>query len=671
MKKLNLPWRQIHMDFHTSELIAGVGSQFDADEFADVLAAAHVNQVCCFARCHHGMMYYDSKRNPELVHPHLANRNMLIEQIAACHKRGIRVPIYTSIQFDHYTSRKHQEWITRNEDGSIFQKGFDTDSFRQWLCVNTPYFDWLKGHVKDMFECIPEVDGFFFDIVRAHDCSCQWCRDGMQKKGMDITSKEQRRKYGHEVATRFVLEMTEYVRQFSEDCSIYYNEGDIAANRTAGLPAFTHLEFDALPSGSPDGYTSLRRRGRFERNLGLPCVAQTGKFQTTWGDFHSFKNLASLEYECFQALSLNCRCLIGDQLAPSGKIERPVYELVGKVFGEVEKKEPWCYGTTAVTDMAVLSGEGESMRGVTGMLIESGHQFEVLDNSMDFSAFKVLVLPDKLSMTEEMAGRIDQYVTKGGGLLASFEAGFDAVKKGFMLKCLPVEFAGDGPIHTDGMPARGRVIGDNCYADYIVPEGVIGKGLPATEHVMYSKGLQVKATAGAEILASVTEPLFYRTPEHFTSHRQTPSSGKKSYPAIVRKGNVIYFGHKVFAMYSEVAPLWVKKMVTNALGMLLPEPLVRHSGPSTMEVTVSAQDEKNRWVVHLLNYVPVPRAKKLCIIEERTPVDDVKVSVRVARTVNGVVCVPEMKKLPFVQSGGRVEFTLPRLDGHQMVTIGW
>ncbi|HSV26928.1 MAG TPA: alpha-amylase family protein [Sedimentisphaerales bacterium] len=671
MKKLNLPWRQIHMDFHTSELIAGVGSQFDAEEFADVLAKAHVGQVCCFARCHHGMIYYDSKRNPELVHPHLASRNMLKEQIAACHRRGIRVPIYTSVQFDHYTARRHADWITRSEDGSIFQKGFDTDSFRQWLCVNTPYFEWLKGHVQDIFECIPEVDGLFFDIVRAHDCSCRRCIEGMQTKGMDVTSKEERRKYGHEVAARFVLEMTRHVRQFSSDCTIYYNEGDIAPNRTDSLGGFTHLEFDALPSGSPDGYTSLRRRGRYERNLGLECVAMTGKFHTTWGDFHSFKNLASLEYECFQALSLNCRCLIGDQLPPSGRIERPVYELVGRVFAQVEQKESWCRGATALTDIAVLSGEGESMRGATGMLIEAGHQFEVLDNSMDISGFRLVILPDRLNMTDELAERIGRYVANGGSLLTSFEAGMDAAKKGFILKCLPVEFAGDGPIHTDGQPTRGRVIGDNCYADYIVPSGAIGKGLPATEHVMYHNGVEVRAAAGAEVLADVTQPLFWRTAEHFTSHRQTPSSGRPAYPAIIRKGSVIYFGHRVFAMYSEFAPLWVKKMVLNAVNLLLPEPLLRHDGPGTLETTVNRQALENRLVVHLLHYVPLPRAKKLCVIEDVMPLYDVRVSLRADVRPQKVRCVPDGENLDFDAKGGRLEFVVPKVNGHQMIEVSY
>ena len=84
-----LPFRQIHLDFHTSELIPDVGIDFDPDEFADTLVRAHVNSITCFARCHHGWIYYDTALNPERRHPHL-NRDLLREQIEACHARGIR-----------------------------------------------------------------------------------------------------------------------------------------------------------------------------------------------------------------------------------------------------------------------------------------------------------------------------------------------------------------------------------------------------------------------------------------------------------------------------------------------------------------------------------------------------------------------------------------------------
>lgn len=38
MKEAELRFRQIHLDFHTSEAIDSVGSNFDPDEFAETLA---------------------------------------------------------------------------------------------------------------------------------------------------------------------------------------------------------------------------------------------------------------------------------------------------------------------------------------------------------------------------------------------------------------------------------------------------------------------------------------------------------------------------------------------------------------------------------------------------------------------------------------------------------
>jgi hypothetical protein len=92
MAPLDLRFRQIHLDFHTSEQIPDVGAAFDPEAFATTLARARVNSITCFARCHHGLIYYDTRLNPERRHPHL-QRNLLKEQIDACHARGIRVPI--------------------------------------------------------------------------------------------------------------------------------------------------------------------------------------------------------------------------------------------------------------------------------------------------------------------------------------------------------------------------------------------------------------------------------------------------------------------------------------------------------------------------------------------------------------------------------------------------
>src|SRR5918993_2071060 len=83
-----LRYRQVHLDFHTSGLIDNIAQGFDATEFASILKNAYVDSVTCFARCHHGYLYYDSKKNPERIHPNLKNKNLLKDQITALHKQN-------------------------------------------------------------------------------------------------------------------------------------------------------------------------------------------------------------------------------------------------------------------------------------------------------------------------------------------------------------------------------------------------------------------------------------------------------------------------------------------------------------------------------------------------------------------------------------------------------
>jgi hypothetical protein len=148
MGKIDLRFRQIHLDFHTSEHIEGIGSAFDPEEFADTLVRAHVNSITCFARCHHGWIYYDTQAFPERRHPHLT-RNLLKEQIEACHARGIRAPIYLTVQWDHFTANQHPEWRVVQPDGRLEGTPPYEAGFYRRLCVNSPYLDFLKAHVQE------------------------------------------------------------------------------------------------------------------------------------------------------------------------------------------------------------------------------------------------------------------------------------------------------------------------------------------------------------------------------------------------------------------------------------------------------------------------------------------------------------------------------------------
>jgi len=662
MDPIELRFRQIHLDFHTSEKIAGIGSKFDPDEFADTLDKARVNSVTCFGRGHHGWIYFDTEKFPERRHPHLSC-NLLKEQIEACHARNIRVPIYVTIQWDHYTAYEHPEWVCVSPEGTFqgtppYQAGF----YRR-LCLNSPYVDFLKEHVQEIMETLP-TDGFFFDIVHPQDCSCTNCIRGMRDEGLDPSDQEARQQYGLKVEEGFKRDLTQCVRELSSDCTIFYNAGHVGPRHRASADSYSHFELESLPSGGW-GYLHFPMAMRYGRTLGLDCMGMTGKFHTSWGDFHSFKNEAALQFECFQMLALNAKCSIGDQLHPEGKICQTTYGLIGSVYSEVEKREPWCAGAEPVTEIGVLTPEEftggshsslpPAVMGLTRILQEASHQSDIVDSSADFTKYKVLILPDEIPVSEELAEKIEGYLSGGGAVITSYHSGMDETQGSFVLKALGVELKGEAPFNPDFIRARDP----------------IANGVPPTECVMYMRGLEVDLAAGAETLADVVAPYFNRTYEHFCSHRHTPSAGEIVYPGAVKNGNAIYFAHPIFTQYNQNAPRWCKRLFLNALEMLLPDPLVRIEAPTTALTALNEQATQDRLVLHLLHYVPERRGQDFDIIEDVIPIFDVKVSVKAGRPIKSVACVPQGTSLEFGERDGRVEFTVPKVEGHQMVELSY
>ena len=686
-KPLDLRFRQVHLDFHTSPDIASVAESFDPDTFADILVRAKVNSISCFARCHHGMLYYDSKKNPELIHPNLKNKSLLKAQMSACHQHGIRMPVYTTVQWDDHMAKAHPEWLCVSETGGeVNWYELHDPGFYRFLCVNSPYRAFLKAHVADIFENLGDVDGLFFDILFLTDCSCRHCRTGMEAQGLDPVKKEDRLNYAQQTLDGFMLDMSAHVRSFCQTCSIFYNSSHVGPVIRPRLPAHSHLELESLPSGGW-GYMHFPCTVRYARTLGYDCLGMTGKFHTSWGDFHSFKNREALEFECFHMLALNAKCMVGDQMEPSGILSEPVYDLLGSVYQQVEAKEPWCSGAEARTDIAILTPEEFAVQGhrelhpavigATQMLTEAGHQFDVVDSLNDFAAYKLLILPDEIPVSISLKEKLALFTQNGGTLLCTFQSGMDEAHGSFMLD-LGVELRERQTLDIHGLPVAGREFDRAAYADYLLAGTELGRGLPMTEHVMYRKGMEVEAVEGAEVLAEAILPAFDRTWKHFCSHRQAPSSGIRGYAGVVQKDRAIYFAHPVFGLYREHSPRWVKVMVMNAIDRLLPEPVLRHDGPSTLIATVNAQGMERREVVHLLHYLPLRRSATIDVIEDIIPLYNVRVSLRRDIAVHGdaekdalpgVKLVPEMTVLSSEWEGDRLVFTVPVVRGHQMIEI--
>lgn len=108
------PTRQVHLDFHTSEHIPGVGSRFGKAQFQEALQLGRVNAINIFAKCHHSWSYYPTKVG--MVHPTL-EFDLVGAQIEACHEIGVRCPVYVTVGWSATDAAMHPEWVVRDIEG--------------------------------------------------------------------------------------------------------------------------------------------------------------------------------------------------------------------------------------------------------------------------------------------------------------------------------------------------------------------------------------------------------------------------------------------------------------------------------------------------------------------------------------------------------------------------
>ena len=78
-------FRQVHLDFHTSEMIADIGKNFKKEEFQAALKKGHIDSITLFSKCHHGWSYHPTKANK--THPCL-DFDLFGEQIKAAKEQA-------------------------------------------------------------------------------------------------------------------------------------------------------------------------------------------------------------------------------------------------------------------------------------------------------------------------------------------------------------------------------------------------------------------------------------------------------------------------------------------------------------------------------------------------------------------------------------------------------
>lgn len=649
-------FRQVHLDFHTSELIEGIGAQFSKENFQQMLRLGHVDSITVFAKCHHGWAYHPSEANE--THPHLTF-DLLGEQIAAAHEIGVKTPVYLSAGLDEKIARLHPEWLIRAADEStpwvqdFMHPGYHT------FCMNTPYLDILLAQIREVAKNY-DVDGIFLDIVGIKPCVCQHCVRDILARGKDPRDEAAVLEQAELTYQNYLAQTRAAVDAVKPGLPLFHNSGHITRGRRDLAFANTHLELESLPTGGW-GYDHFPLSARYVQGLGLPFLGMTGKFHTTWGEFGGYKHPNALRYEAALSLTNGAHCSIGDQLHPSGKMDEATYRLIGAAYAEVEQKEPWCKDATNVADIGVLSIEalqGPSAdksnihdAGAARILLEGNYLFDILDLQSDFTQYKVLILPDEATVDDTLRPLLEAYVNQGGKILASGSSGLTPDKTRFAL-----DFGA-------------RFGGPCAYNPTYVRPGFALQNFAPASFVLYSQAQEI-TPCGAQVLAIRENPYFNRDVFHFCSHQHAPTTMQEAGAAMTQNETGIYIAYNIFEEYATKASLILKELVCHALDTLLgAEKTLIAALPAQGVTTLQQQAEQNRYVHHLLYAAPVKRGEDICVIEDIVPLYDVKASVALPQKIKRGYLAPQMEEFPFAEKDGRVCYTVPKLDCHQMVVL--
>ncbi len=668
---VTLPYRQVHLDFHTSEHCLNVGAEFDADAFAATLADAHVDSINIFAKCHHGYSYYPTQTGT--MHPGLSF-DLLGRQIEALHTRDIRCPIYYSVMWDELAAKEHPEWLIVGKDGRVAgREPLGSEWGWSTMDVSSGYRDYLLAAVDELISNYA-VDGFWFDICFPMPNYSRWGIAQMQAAGVNPESDEQAWAFARQKQTDFFQTVTGYVHDRCPDALIFYN-GTMDRDMRRVAPYMTHFEIESLPTTRQWGYLHYPIMARQARSYGKDFLGMNGRFHLSWGDFGGIKTRDQLEYECGTIVAAGGKICVGDQLNPNGRLDPAVYRLIGHEFERIEALEPWLRGAQPAAEIAILAtgaaatqnpgiaAHSPDTEGAAQFMLELGYQFDILDTDAAFDSYAAVILPDGSTLSPALQQSLSAYLASGGKLILSGTAALDPASQTFQLDDIPVSYAGMMPtVPSYVRPDASLTLSgsdDELADDY--------------DYVFYGQSHVVRPHPGAKTYGDLRPALFNRTWEHYMGHQHAPAGQALDAPSAVSTDNVLYLAAPLFGGYQQYDYWAYRAILRKLLIDFLPPQRLKPDAPGWVEFSLHTQSaadgQPERDVVHVVCYHPRRTAQAIVHVDQSALTAGLKFALQAEVAPRRVYLAPEGTSVPFTYMDRRVQVELPPVGVHTVVVL--
>ncbi len=151
-------YRRAVIDMHIPDWDEKFLSEFDANQYVQMLVKSRAQSIVCYAHSHVGLFNYPTRIGQQ--HRGLKGRNIVQEMIDRCHAHNIAVVLYTSLIHDRWAFDQHPEWRMEKHDGAQYGTG----SRYGVVCPNSPYREYVRAWVGEMCRAF-DFEGMRFDMT--------------------------------------------------------------------------------------------------------------------------------------------------------------------------------------------------------------------------------------------------------------------------------------------------------------------------------------------------------------------------------------------------------------------------------------------------------------------------------------------------------------------------
>jgi hypothetical protein len=615
------PWYETNsrwtgFNLHMPDWDPAIASRLNAKEIIRNVLKSNSNFFWLYAVDGAGNAYYPTKVGR--MHLNLAGRDIVREVVDECKRNQIPFLLNYCLGWNRYAALSHAEWTMKDNHNETVTGEYGP-VLGPYLCWNSGYLDYVKAMTTEMLDYDP--DGLYFDMLFYGSrtvCYCQeHCQPLFRKKyGIEMpltpTWDDAWRKFlefRYDSLSHFAQEVTEHARKLRPRVSVAYNCRQKPVQHSQLSDYVTAEPLPALRGAwDPSRLTTFLRGLKPASRV----LMSTSRGAHGYSDY-TLRPEADLKWEVFTYLAHGARAFPADDALYDGSLQPQFYELMGRIFGEAKRKEPY-FGQEHVREVGLYysvksrdwygRGQGErydnafagAHRALAELHIPVDALFDESVTLKQLQAYPIVYLPNVAILDKEEAQFLREYVKNGGQLLATHDTGLCDL---------------DGKRREDfvladvlGVRYKGQAEYTGHY--YRLPEGFLSAGMWRDWDVFVSGTANLVESSGAEAVGELKIPFYDGPPFHRVNIGQHNSAWKTVAPAVFLnrygQGQTAYVPFGPDTAYVGEYPLPEHRiLLRNILRHLYPNPEVSVEAPLVVEAVITQDTEQSRYIVHLVS----------------------------------------------------------------------